>query len=120
MTTHTDAPADDLVTRLNARADHYLRRAEIMAKYADTVDRSDLYAAIADGDADAEHVLAATMREAAARIRSLEAQRDEAVGLLRTLEDERKREGATFAHLKRAVAVAWSKVFFLDSLTEKR
>lgn len=86
MTTHPDTPADpkdrktadDLVARLNARADHYLLRAEIMAEYADTVDRSDPYAKIADADADADHVLAATMREAAARIRSLEAQRDAA------------------------------------------
>lgn len=71
---------EGLIAWLNSRADHYARRAEIMAKYADNIDNSDPYAKVADADADNEHVIAARQREAARAIQDLE----EEVGRLRS------------------------------------
>ena len=111
MTTHTDAPADDLVARLTARR---TQKRWVLTGRGGYVQR------------DNPDRLCS---EAAARIRSLEAQRDEAVGLLRRSNealanvtafewDAREIMGNTnFEICKHAREQVRA---FLDSLTEKR
>lgn len=50
------------VERVSQLADHYNRRAEIMARYADQCAASDDYKPVADADADREHETAAALR----------------------------------------------------------
>lgn len=143
MTTHTDAPADDLVERLERLARSATRglwivsrsrnqtvnvrcveqpHAPSVANIPARLNRTEDADFIADACPD--NILALT-----ARIRSLEAQRDEAVGLLRRSNealanvtafewDAREIMGNTnFEICKHAREQVRA---FLDSLTEKR
>lgn len=59
-----------LIARLEKRADHYGRRAEILATFADGLPPGDPYQSQADADADNEHVLAADLRDAVSILRA--------------------------------------------------
>lgn len=59
-----------LIARLEKRADHYGRRAAILATFADGLPVSDPYRVQADADADNEHVLAADLREVVSILRA--------------------------------------------------
>jgi hypothetical protein len=83
----TPPMTNDLIERLRERADHYGRRAEVMARYADTVPSSDPYRAVADGDADSDHSHAATMQQAAAHIEAQAERVRELEGALDVIKD---------------------------------
>ncbi len=57
-----------LIARLEKRADHYGRRAEILATFADGLPPGDPYKSQAD--ADNEHILAADLREVVSILRA--------------------------------------------------
>lgn len=142
MTTHTDAPADDLVERLEARTVQRLAqnwrkglkcpecdadadRPKCMWDCGPSCPRLDPHAY--DFSPYTSHPDPLS-HEAAARIRSLEAQRDEAVGLLResidltglcTTPDRFGEAGSGEVFLRMTAHNARSRAF-LDSLKEGR
>lgn len=65
-----------LIARLEKRADHYARRAAILATFADGLPVSDPYRVQADADADNEHCLAADMREVIAILLAKQGERE--------------------------------------------
>jgi hypothetical protein len=72
MTTPDLTP--EVVERIERLADHYRRRAEIMARFADGLPVHDPYRKTADDDADREHEAAADLRALLARLSHLEEQ----------------------------------------------